>query len=62
MLLSYLKYKSNGWYIICCVATWPVCRIVVVPSKTLPDDGRLLPKYVGGNTQNNGVVQISAYC
>jgi hypothetical protein len=24
--LSYLKYRSNGWYIIECVVTWPVCR------------------------------------
>jgi hypothetical protein len=24
ILLSYLKYKSNGWYIIKCVVTWPV--------------------------------------
>jgi hypothetical protein len=31
-------------------------------SKTLPDDGRLVPKDVGANTQNKGVIQISAYC
>jgi hypothetical protein len=35
ILLSYLKYKSNGWYIIYCVVTWPVCRGVVVPSVVL---------------------------
>jgi hypothetical protein len=30
--------------------------------KKLPDEGRLLPKHVEANTQNKGVVQISAYC
>jgi hypothetical protein len=31
-------------------------------SKTLSDDGRLLPQHVGANTYHKGVVQISAYC
>jgi hypothetical protein len=29
-------------------------------SKKLPDDGRLLPKHVGGSIWNKGVVQIGA--
>jgi hypothetical protein len=29
ILLSYVKYKPNGRYIIKCVVTWPVCRNVV---------------------------------
>jgi hypothetical protein len=34
MLRSYLKYKSNGCYIIQRVVKWPVCRSVVVPYVT----------------------------
>jgi hypothetical protein len=50
------------------VVTWPVCWVVVVPissnsegSNKLPDDGRLLPKHVGANIFNKGVVLFSAY-
>jgi hypothetical protein len=35
-LLSYLKYKSNGRYIIECVVMWPVCRVVVVRLLHIP--------------------------
>jgi hypothetical protein len=30
-------------------------------SKKLPDDGRLLPKYVEAGIQNKGVVKLSSY-
>jgi hypothetical protein len=32
--LSYLKYRSNRWYIIQRVVMWPVCRSVVVLSES----------------------------
>jgi hypothetical protein len=46
-----------GGYIIYCVVTWAVCRVVVVPteplqlegSKKLTDDGRIMPKHVGAS-------------
>jgi hypothetical protein len=36
ILLSYMKYISNGWYIIQLAVTWLVWRSVVVPSIGLP--------------------------
>jgi hypothetical protein len=46
-LLSYLKYTSNGWYIIQCVVTWPVCRSVVVPSWVDTQSGTTIIRHTG---------------
>jgi hypothetical protein len=45
--LSYLKYRSIGWYIIC-VFTWPVCGFVVVPygTTTIRQTGHITTHYM----------------
>jgi hypothetical protein len=62
---SYLKCRSNMWYIIYCMfmcyTTYSICiSSNSEESKKLPDNGRPLPKHVGACILNKGVVQFSA--
>jgi hypothetical protein len=54
---------SDGthYHILCDITTHSICiSSNSCGSKKLPDDGRLLPKYVGASIYNKGVVRIIA--